>query len=94
MSLDNSGNVPNIGAMMNAPEINESRIRESLISRAEAYARAARTSFSAMGMQAVNDSKFLSRVQNPELGFNIKTYQKMVEWLDEAERALKSEVAQ
>jgi hypothetical protein len=72
-------------------EHTEHSIREALVTRAEAYARAAKTSFSAMSIAAVNDSKFLSRVANPDLGFNIKTYQKMVEWLDEAEKALQNQ---
>lgn len=70
-------------------EPTEHSIREALVKRAEAYSRAAKTSFSAMSIAAVNDSKFLSRVANPSLGFNIKTYQKMVEWLDDAEKALR-----
>ena len=77
--------------MANNIEINETEIRNALISRAEAFAKANKTSFSAMGLMAVNDSKFLGRVQNPEVGFNIKTYQKMVEWLDAHEKASKSD---
>jgi hypothetical protein len=79
--------------MTQRPEITERDIRQSLIVRAKAYADKARTSFSAMSIAAVNDSKFLSRVENPEIGFNIKTYQRMVEWLDEAERRLQQETA-
>lgn len=79
--------------MTHRPEITAHDIRNSLIERATAYAAKAKTSFSAMGIAAVGDSKFLSRVQNAEIGFNIKTYQKMVEWLDEAERRLKQETA-
>lgn len=80
-------------SMTQRPEITEQDIRESLIARATSYAAKAKTSFSAMGISAVGDSKFLSRVQNSEIGFNIKTYQKMVEWLDEAERRLQQETA-
>ena len=79
--------------MTHRAEITEHDIRQSLIARAKAYATTAKTSFSAMGLQAVNDSKFLSRVENPELGFNVKTYQRMVEWLDDAERKLQQERA-
>lgn len=69
-------------------EITEDDIRASLITRARAYRDTTKTSFSAMGIAAVGDSKFLSRVENRDIGFNIKTYQKMVEWLDSAEREL------
>lgn len=72
--------------MTQPSEITAQDIRASLIARAEAYRKANKTSFSAMSISAVNDSKFLSRVENPSLGFNIKTYQRMVEWLDDAER--------
>lgn len=74
-------------------EITETDIRESLISRAKAYSKATGASFSAISIAAVKDSKFLSRVENRKLGFNIKTYQKMVEWLDHAERKHARETA-
>lgn len=93
MSLDISGQIPNIGDMENAPDITEHDIRKALIVRAKAYRDKVKTSFSAMSIDAVNDSKFLSRVENPSLGFNIKTYQRMVDWLDEAERKLQPETA-
>lgn len=74
-------------------DITEHDIRQALIARAKAYAAKANTSFSAMSIAAVKDSKFLSRVENKDLGFNIKTYQRMVEWLDEAERKIQMEMA-
>lgn len=75
-------------------EITERDIRNSLIKRAEAYAEQAKTSLSAISADAVNDSKFLKRVSTPTIGFNIKTYQKMVDWLDDAERRLAKRAAQ
>lgn len=74
--------------MKKRTDITATDIRKSLIARASAYADAAGTSFSAMSVAAVNDSKFLGRVANTDIGFNIKTYQKMVDWLDKAERKL------
>lgn len=80
--------------MTQRPDITENDIRQALIARAKAYREATSTSFSAMSIAAVNDSKFLSRVENDKLGFNIKTYQRMVEWLDDAERKMqRGEVA-
>lgn len=73
-------------------EITEADVRDVLLSRAEAYRKAAKTSFSAISLAAVNDSKFLSRVENRSLGFNIKTYQRMNDWLSEAEKNLSEEV--
>lgn len=83
-----------MASMQNKIAITEKDIRTGLIKRAKAYAERAGVSFSAMGLAAVNDSKFLSRVENPELGFNIKTYQRMVAWLEKAERTEVRETAQ
>ena len=71
-------------------KITEHEIRDSLLRKAEDFCRRNKTSFSAVGTSAVGDSKFLSRVQN-NLNFNIKTYQRVVEWLDAQEA---KEVAQ
>lgn len=79
--------------MANALDITEKNIRKALIARATAYCDKTGSSFSAIGIAAVGDSKFLSRVMNPEIGFNIKTYQRMVEWLDKAERKLAKAVS-
>lgn len=73
--------------MRNKIELTEHDIRETLINRASAYATRANTSLSAIGLASVNDGKFLGRVQNG-LGFNIKTYQKVMDWLDAAEREI------
>lgn len=83
-----------MGFMAKHIEITERDIRNSLIKRAEAYAKQANTSLSAISADAVNDSKFLKRVKTPTIGFNIKTYQRMVEWLDDAERKLAKAAAQ
>ena len=79
--------IPAVGTRSEHVEITEADIRSSLIARAKAHRDKAKASFSAMGIAAVGDSKFLSRVENPDIGFNIKTYQKMVEWLDAVESA-------
>lgn len=71
--------------MQKITELSEQDIRDTLIARATVYAGRAHTSLSAIGLAAVNDAKFLGRVQNG-LGFNIKTYQKVMDWLDAAER--------
>lgn len=74
--------------------ITEEAVRASLLERATAYCKANRSSFSHIGDKAVSDSKFLARVQSGE-NFTIKTYQKVLTWLDEAEgRATPSETGQ
>ena len=84
---------PEYGDMQNRHIITENDIRNCLIERASAYAKAAKTSFSAIGVAAVGDSKFLSRVQTG-LSFNIRTYQKVMDWLDAAERSTFREAAE
>lgn len=75
---------------MDTPSAEE--IRNALVARAEAYCEAAQTSLSAISLAAVKDSKFLGRLKNGE-GFHIRTYQRVNEWLDEAERKLSKEQA-
>jgi hypothetical protein len=60
-------------------------IRNALVERATKYVDSHGSSFSAIGLAAVNDSKFLARVQKGE-NFSVKTYQKVMDWLDAAER--------
>ena len=60
--------------------ITEKDVRACLLERAEAYAKRHRVSLSAIGIAAVGDSKFLARVKDGR-GFNIKTYQRLIEWL-------------
>lgn len=60
-------------------------IRKALLGRAESFAKAQDTTLSTIGLKAVNDSKFFLQVKNGR-GFGINTYQKVMDWLDEAER--------
>lgn len=68
-------------AMCKPSLITEADVRACLIERATAYSIEYDVSFSAIGIAAVGDSKFLSRVRSG-LGFNIKTYQRLIEWLE------------
>lgn len=61
-------------------------IRNALIARATAYAKAQNSSLSTIGLKAVNDSKFFKQVEDGR-GFSINTYQKVMDWIDEQERA-------
>ena len=63
-------------------EISAADIRKALLYRARKYCSDHGTSLSAIGLAAVNDSKFLARVESGA-GFNITTYQKVIDWLDE-----------
>ncbi len=67
-------------------------IREALLGKARAFVSARRSSFSAICIGAGVDNKFLSRVEAGE-NFSIKTYQRVIDWLDEAERRLQAETA-
>jgi len=66
--------------MCNRGLITEADIRACLIERATAYAAKHGVSLSAIGIAAVGDSKFISRVRDG-LGFNIKTYQRVIDWM-------------
>jgi len=68
--------------------ITETDIRACLIERATEYAAKHGISLSAIGVAAVGDSKFIARVRDG-LGFNIKTYQRVIDWmaLDQASEA-------
>lgn len=61
-------------------------IKKALIGRAESFAAAKKTTLSTIGLKAVNDSKFFTQVKDGR-GFSINTYQRVMDWLDEAERA-------
>lgn len=73
--------------------ISEDDVRACLVARANRYAETAHTSLSAIGVAAVGDSKFISRVQ-AGLNFNIKTYQRVMDWIEQAETACLSEAAE
>ena len=67
---------------MEAPlDISAADIRKALLDRARRHCKDHDTSLSAIGLAAVNDSKFLTRVESG-FGFNITTYQKVMDWLD------------
>lgn len=71
--------------MSNEPKITEEAIRNTLIERATAFRERAGCSFSHMSKEALNDSKFIGEVIAGR-NFTIRSYQKMNDWLDEAEK--------
>ena len=75
--------------MNNAPDIDTptgEEIKTALIARAEAFASTQRISLSTIGLRAVNDGKFFAQVKSGR-GFNINTYQRVIDWLEQAEAA-------
>lgn len=81
ISLDLFGKYPDTGDMNASLDISAQDVRRALLERAKRYCVDHGTSFSAIGIAAVNDSKFLARVEKG-FGFNIATYQKVMDWLD------------
>lgn len=69
-----------------SPEITADAIRDNLLARAAAYAERTGCKFSRIGEEAIRDSKFLANVQSGG-NFTIKTYQRVIDWIDEQERA-------
>lgn len=82
-----TGNFPITESMTDAPTINDDAIRQSLLRRAEIFRAETKISFSRISEDAVKDSKFLARVANGG-NFTISTYQRVMDWLDAAEREI------
>lgn len=71
---------------MNAPlEITAESVRQRLLDRATAYVERTNSSMSFISQQAVSDSKFLANVAKGD-NFTLRTYQRVIDWLDEQER--------
>jgi len=66
-------------------DITADAVRQTLLTRATAFSEAHNVSFSRIGDAALGDSKFLARVRAGD-NFTIKTYQRVIDWLDAAER--------
>lgn len=70
--------------MTDAIDITADAVRKTLLDRATAFSKAHGYSFSRISEEAIKDSKFLSNVQRGG-NFTIKTYQRVIDWLDQAE---------
>jgi hypothetical protein len=87
--LDGVGKIPHNIGMAKITPITAEAVRATLIARATAFCAAHNYSLSRLGDEALKDSKFLSRVQAGD-NFTIKTYQRVIDWIDERERELAS----
>lgn len=83
------GKLPAYGVMETNVDLTADAIRRNLLSRAEAYAKARNTSFSAIGKESISDDRFLARVAAGG-NFTLATYQRVIDWLD-AQEAMKPE---
>lgn len=71
---------------MNAhTDISAEAVRKHLLDRARAFVERRKSSFSFISQSAVQDSKFLANVEKGN-NFTVKTYQRVIDWLDEQER--------
>lgn len=57
----------------------EHELRSTLLELAERYAQATGRSMRTIGKLSMNDNTFFSRIERGD-GFNVKTYDRMVEW--------------
>lgn len=73
--------------MSTQSDITADAVRQHLLDRAKAYADRSNTSLSAISMSAIKDSKFLANVERGD-NFTLRTYQRVIDWLDAAERDL------
>lgn len=71
--------------MNSQAEITSEHVRQHLLSRAQAYSDRRNVKFSHISLEAVNDSKFLANVARGS-NFTLRTYQRVIDWLDERER--------
>lgn len=72
--------------MLDASEISADLIRQNLLERAEAFSARSGWKLSRIGEEAIRDSKFLPKVRDGA-NFTVATYQRVLDWLDEQERA-------
>lgn len=75
-----------MGGMNTHADITSDAVRQHLLARSKAYVARTRTSFSYISQAAVQDSKFLANVERGN-NFTVKTYQRVIDWLDENEAA-------
>lgn len=80
------GKNPDKCIMSEPVEITAAAVRQTLLNRAASFAETHKYSFSRIGDEALKDSKFLARVQAGD-NFTIKTYQRVIDWIDAAERS-------
>lgn len=73
--------------MSDVPNITETEIRAHVLNRAKAYAEATGRSLSSISEEAVRDSKFLANLERGS-NFTVKTYQRVLDWLEEQEKLL------
>lgn len=74
-----------MGDMSANPDITADTIRQNLMNRARAFCEARKTSFSAIGKASISDDRFLARV-GAGGNFTLETYQRVIDWMDAAER--------
>lgn len=66
---------------MNTHSITAETVRGALLARIDTYKSLTGKSDSAVGKDALNDDKFVKRIRDGG-GFNVNTYQRMIDWLD------------
>lgn len=91
MSLDKAGCVP-LNGDMSTIDLSAETIRQKLVERAEDFSRKHDVSFSAIGMAALKDSKFLAEVKTGR-NFTIRSYQAVMDWMDAEEAKRRAEKA-
>lgn len=72
--------------MTTSPDITDGTIREHLLRRVDEFQKRTGMSLWKISKAAVADDKFLGNVQRGG-NFTIKTYQRVIDWLDEQDAA-------
>lgn len=61
-------------------------VRQTLLTRIDAFIATTGKSESFVGKEAVKDDRFVSRIRRGG-NFTVETYQRVIDWLDEQSRA-------
>lgn len=88
MSLDKAGCVP-LNGRMKTRDLSPDAIRRLLLDRADAFSKKHNVSLSRIGVEALNDSKFLSEVRTGR-NFTIESYGAVMGWIDAEEARRKA----
>lgn len=71
----------------------EQELRTQLFETAERLTTLTGITEQSIGQKAINDNTFFKRVRDNGAGFTVKTFDRLMTWMDEAEKSAKKERA-
>lgn len=67
----------------------EQELRTQLFATAERLSTLTGITEQSIGQKAINDNTFFKRVRDNGAGFTVKTFDRLMAWMDEAEKSAK-----